>query len=81
MFYEVEDEEDEDEVSTPIDSSFNQQWYWYSIVRSLAQEDIRRYEEIYMLKMNTVLPEMSYLAQRNKVEGAKQRASAAINRL
>ena len=81
VFYEVEEEEDEDEVSTPIDSSFNQQWYWYSIVRSLAQEDIRRYEEIYMLKMNTVLPEMSYLAQRNKVEGAKQRASAAINRL
>lgn len=81
VFYEVDEEEDEDEVSTPIDASFNQQWYWYSIVRSLAQEDIRRYDEIYMLKMNTVLPEMSYLAQRNKVEGAKQRASAAINRL
>lgn len=81
VFYEVEEDEDEDEVSTPIDASFNQQWYWYSIVRSLAQEDIRRYEEIYMLGMNVVLPEMSYIAQRNKVEGAKQRASAAINRL
>ena len=81
VFYEVEEDEDEDEVSTPIDASFIQQWYWYSIVRSLAQEDIRRYEEIYMLGMNVVLPEMSYIAQRNKVEGAKQRASAAINRL
>lgn len=81
VFYEVEEDEDEDEISTPIDASFNQQWYWYSIVRSLAQEDIRRYEEIYMLRMNVVLPEMSYIAQRNKVEGAKQRASAAINRL
>lgn len=84
VFYEVPDEEEveeNDEVSTPIDASFNQQWYWYSIVRTLAQEDIRRYDEIYMLKMNVVLPEMSYLAQRNKIEGAKERASAAMNRL
>lgn len=82
VFYEVPDEDEKsDEISTPIDASFNQQWYWYSIVRTLAQEDIRRYDEIYMLKMNVVLPEMSYLAQRNKIEGAKERASAAMNRL
>ena len=89
VFYESKDKEevetDEEKESqsygedTGVD--FNQQWYWYSIVRTLAQEDIRRYAEIYMLKMSVVLPEMSYLAQKNKVEAAQQRAQAALNRL
>ena len=83
VFYATHDEdEDPDTFSTPTpDELFNQQWYWYSIVRSLAQEDIRRYEEIYMLKMNTVLPEMSYLAQKNKIEAANARQQAALNKL
>lgn len=85
VFYETQsDEEDEDtaiDTQAQQDASFQQQWYWYSIVRQLAQEDIRRYDEIYMLRMKTVLPEMSYLAQKNKIEAAQQRASAAMNRL
>lgn len=83
VFYSKEDPEEEpDTFSTPApDELFNQQWYWYSMVRMLAQEDIRRYDEIYMLKMNTVLPEMSYLAQKNKIEAANARQQAALNRL
>lgn len=84
VFYSVNDESDEDPdvFSTPTpDELFNQQWYWYSMVRLLAQEDIRRYNEIYMLKMNVVLPEMSYLAQKNKIDAANQRQQAALNRL
>ena len=86
VFYETPSEDEDDErkevdTSEQTEASFNQQWYWYSIVRSLAQEDIRRYDEIYMLKMSVVLPEMSYLAQRNKIESAQQRAQAAMNRL
>ncbi len=85
VFYEMpsKDESSDDGIDTSeeVEASFNQQWYWYTIVRSLAQEDIRRYDEIYMLKMKTVLPEMSYLSQKNKIESAQQRASAAMNRL
>lgn len=85
VFYETptDDEDDDNGIDTQAqqEASFQQQWYWYSIVRELAQEDIRRYDEIYMLKMKTVLPEMSYLAQKNKIEAANQRASAAMNRL
>lgn len=85
VFYETptDDDEDDNGIDTQAqqEASFQQQWYWYSIVRELAQEDIRRYDEIYMLKMKTVLPEMSYLAQKNKIEAANQRASAAMNRL
>lgn len=84
VFYSIDepDEENPDEFSTPTpDELFNQQWYWYSIVRMLAQEDIRRYDEIYMLGMDTVLPEMSYLAQKNKIDAANARQQAALNRL
>lgn len=84
VFYSTQEEgdDDDDEFSTPTpDELFNQQWYWYSIVRSLAQEDIRRYNDIYMLRMNVVLPEMSYLAQKNKIDAANQRQQAALNRL
>lgn len=76
------DETNDNEFTTPgADEMFNQQWYWYSIVRMLAKEDIRIYDEIYMLKMNVVLPEMSYLAQKNKIEAAQQRQAAAMSRL
>lgn len=74
------DTEDDDHVpvSPSADMVFNNQWYWYTIVRMLAQEDIRRYDEIYMLKMSVVLPEMSYLSQKNKIEGAQRRQDAAL---
>ena len=83
VFYETpEDDLDEDEKSeVTSESLFSQQWYWYSMVRMLAKEDIRRYGDIYMLKMSTVMPEMSYLAQKNKIESANQRQQAAMRKL
>ncbi len=82
VFYEANDEEEEDESEdNGSDMLFNQQWYWYSIVRMLSGEDIHRYEQTYMLPMRTVLPEMSYLAQRNKIESANQRQQAAMRKL
>lgn len=86
VFYEVNEETEEVEEKTEVDDTqvgrnFYQQWYWYSIVRTLGKEDIRVYPEIYMLKMDVVLPEMSYLAQKNKVESAQQRQDAALSKL
>ena len=85
VFYDAPEETEDEGESEPeektSDMLFNQQWYWYSIVRMLANEDITRYGEIYMLPMTTVLPEMSYLAQRNKIESAKQRQSQAMRKL
>ena len=78
---EDEDEEDAEEQQTTSDMLFNQQWYWYSIVRMLSGEDIHKYEQTYMLPMRTVLPEMSYMAQRNKIESAKQRQNQALRKL
>ena len=86
VFYEVkEDSEDEDdEDDSPNDSSealFQQQWYWYSMVRMLAKEDITKYDEIYMLNMSTVMPEMSFLAQKNKIDSARAREQNALSKL
>ena len=84
VFYDVNENEEEEDNTVEEKTSemlFSQQWYWYSIVRMLAQEDITKYEEIYMLPMSTVLPEMSYLAQKSKIESAKQRQEQAMRKL
>jgi hypothetical protein len=77
-----EDEEDEEE-NTEVNGEelFHTQWYWYSMVRMLAQEDIRRYPEIYMLKMNVILPEMSYISQKNKLDRIRERRDRALQKL
>lgn len=85
VFYEIDDEEEDQEEDKKQDKTnenlFHSQWYWYAMVRMLAKEDITRYNEIYMLKMSVVLPEMSYIAQRDKIENAERRRQAAMNKL
>lgn len=84
VFYDPIDEEDQEEEIDEEKSSemvFSQQWYWYSIVRMLSGEDIHRYSETYMLPMSVVLPEMSYLAQKSKIEDAEKRKQSALRKL
>lgn len=83
VFYEVNEGEapEEDIQEKTGEALFEQQWYWYSMVRLLAKEDITRYNDIYMLNMSVVMPEMSYLAQKNKIESARQRQSQAMSKL
>jgi len=82
VFYEKPEEDDiEDAEEAVAKDKFSQQWYWYNIVRMLSGEDIHRYEKTYMLPMNVVLPEMSFLAQKNKIESARQRQSEAMRKL
>ena len=84
VFYDpMEEEDEEDDISEDKSSEmvFGQQWYWYSIVRMLSGENIHKYAETYMLPMSVVLPEMSYLAQRSKIEAAEKRKSAAMRKL
>tara|TARA_R110000803_G_scaffold71519_1_gene134796 strand:- start:482 stop:1198 length:717 start_codon:yes stop_codon:yes gene_type:complete len=85
VFYEIPDEEEEDTETSQEEKTseqvFQQQWYWYSVVRMLGQEDITKYDDIYMLRMSTVMPEMSFLAQKNKIDSANQRQSEALRKL
>ena len=82
VFYDPKDEED-DEDGLKVDGgvNFHQQWYYYSLVRMLANEDITKYDEIYMLPMKAVLPEMSYLSQKRKIDDAESRKQNALSKI
>lgn len=78
---EEEVEEEEEENNGQIgEEEFSSQWFWYRIVRELAQGDIRRFNDIYDLKMSVVMVELSFLAQKAILENARQRAEEARQR-
>ena len=67
-----EEEKEEQSNEDTFEYKFKEQWYWYSIVRRLAGENILNYEKVYMLKMEVVLPELSFLIQKAKVDKAQE---------
>lgn len=78
---EEELEEEEEKNNGQIgEEEFSSQWFWYRIVRELAQGDIRRFNDIYDLKMSVVMVELSFLAQKAILENARQRAEEARQR-
>lgn len=82
VFYDPKTEEtDEDPLQADSGPNFHQQWYYYSLVRMLANEDITKYDEIYMLPMKSVLPEMSYLSQKRKIDDAESRKQNALAKM
>lgn len=79
-----EDEDSEDklkEANETFEYKFKEQWYWYNIVRKLANEDVLKYDSVYMLKMETVLPELSFLIQKAKLDKAEEFRRKVSNRL
>lgn len=74
---EEEEEQEEGESNTIGDEEFNSQWFWYRIVRDLAQGDIRRFNDIYDLRMSVVMVELAFLAQKSILENARMRADEA----
>lgn len=88
VFYDPEADKEEDEERDELKESnetfeykFKEQWYWYNIVRRLAGEDVLKYEQVYMLKMETVLPELSFLIQKAKLDKAAEFRAKVANKL
>ena len=83
VFYDPKKAEEDEEAAQEDDGqvNFHQQWYYYSLVRMLAKEDVTKFDEIYMLPMKTVLPELSYLSQKAKIERAEQRKQEALSKM
>jgi hypothetical protein len=78
---EEEEAEEEQEKGQGLgEEEFSSQWFWYRIVRELAQGDIRRFNDIYDLKMGVVMVELSFLAQKAILENARNRAEEARQR-
>jgi len=72
---EGEEEEEPDEPDT-----FNERWFWYSIVRALANEDLTKFQFVYDMKMSDVLIELAYRVQLAKRIEAERRAEEARRR-
>lgn len=70
-----EEEEEPDEPDT-----FNERWFWYSIVRALANEDLTKFQFVYDMKMSDVLVELAYRTQLNQRIEAERRAEEARRR-
>lgn len=74
----VEGEDDEEEPEEP--DTFNERWFWYSIVRALANEDLTKFQFVYDMKMSDVLVELAYRTQLNQRIEAERRAEEARRR-
>lgn len=88
VFYDPDSSKQDEEEESELDKSqvtfeykFKEQWYWYNIVRNLAGENVLNYDKIYMLKMETVLPELSFLIQKAKIEKAQEFRNRVANKL
>lgn len=80
--HEEEEDEEEDMIDFTDESEglwdkFNEQWFFYQLTRTLAGDDFRQMDEIYNTPMRKVLPELSYLAQKNKLEEQQERMQQA----
>jgi hypothetical protein len=76
VIYQEPDESITDEEKEPDNSpeaQFGRMWYWYSIIRELAGEDILRQDQVNMLKMSKVLVELAYKIQKGRIEYNRQR--------
>jgi hypothetical protein len=65
--------EEEKEPDNSPEAQFGRMWYWYSIIRELAGEDILRQDQVTMLKMSKVLVELAYKIQKGRIEYNRQR--------
>lgn len=74
----VEGDEEDEEDSAP--DPFNERWFWYSIVRALANEDLQKFDFVYSMKMSDVLVELAYRTQLNQRIEAERRAEEARRR-
>jgi hypothetical protein len=80
IYDKIELDEDRDDEYQDEPDTFTERWYWYSIVRSLANEDLSKFQFVYDMKMSDVLVEMAYRVQLAKRQEAERRAEEARRR-
>ena len=77
--YELEEGEEEEEEPEEPDP-FTERWFWYSIVRTLANEDLQKFQYVYDMRMSDVLVELAYRVQLSKRIEAERRAEESRRR-
>ena len=80
IYNKVEPSEDEEDDEPEAPDTFNERWFWYSIVRALANEDLQKFDFVYSMKMSDVLVELAYRTQLNQRIENERRAEEARRR-
>lgn len=80
IYNKIEPVEGEEEEEPEEPDTFNERWFWYSIVRALANEDLTKFQFVYDMKMSDVLVELAYRVQLAKRIEAERRAEEARRR-
>lgn len=80
IYNKIEPVEGEEEEEPEEPDTFNERWFWYSIVRALANEDLTKFQFVYDMKMSDVLVELAYRTQLNQRIEAERRAEEARRR-
>ena len=79
---EEEEDEDEDDIDDEsFEAKFSRDWYWYTIVNSLASDDILKHEAIYMMKMRDVAPHLAYLRMKGIIDYKQRKAEEMASKL
>ena len=77
-----DDEDEEEEVEEEsFEAKFSRDWYWYTIVNSLASDDILKHEAIYMMKMRDVAPHLAYLRMKGIIDYKQRKAEEMASKL
>lgn len=84
VFYRINDDSDEeyeeDVSDNTAEENFVNNWYWYSIQKKLAGDDIFKFDDVLMLKMGVVAPALAYDRQLSMIEEARRKREEQINR-
>jgi hypothetical protein len=80
IYSKVEPSEDEEDDEPEAPDTFNERWFWYSIVRALANEDLQKFDFVYSMKMSDVLVELAYRTQLSQRIENERRAEEARRR-
>jgi hypothetical protein len=80
IYSKVEPSEDEEDYEPEAPDTFNERWFWYSIVRALANEDLQKFDFVYSMKMSDVLVELAYRTQLSQRIENERRAEEARRR-
>ena len=78
---ETDNEEDEDVEPESFEDKFNKDWYWYTIVNSLADNNILNHEPVLMMKMRDVAPHLSYMRIKGIIDFKRRKAEEIANKL
>lgn len=86
VFYKAEDanssdDEMDDNAEESFEESFNRDWYWYTMVDALSNNQLWMHETIYMMKMRDVAPHLAYLRMKGIIEYKRRKMEDMTSKL